>query len=149
MNSAINYIILIIVLYSIWTIIMEAISKKYSSCFCITLKIYIFAGILSLIFMYFHTKHDCQHHDSIKDIFNMPIVILIGLILIACASLMGNKYWLKAVNTTNSGFVVGLTNIYIVIVALLSVFLFNSKINKYNYLGIFTIIGGTYLLTKK
>jgi len=149
MNSAINYIILIIVLYSIWTIIMEAISKKYSSCFCITLKTYIFAGIIALIFMYFHTKHDCQHHDSIKDIFNMPIVILIGLVLIACASLMGNKYWLKAVNTTNSGFVVGLTNIYIVIVALLSVFLFNTKMNNYNYLGIFTIIGGTYLLTKK
>ena len=70
--------------------------QKYSSCFCITLKTYIFAGVIALILMYFHVKNDCNHHDSLKDIINMPIMVLIGIVLIACASLLGNKLWLKA-----------------------------------------------------
>ena len=148
MNSGINYIILIIVLYTIWTILMEAISKNYSSCFCIILKINIFAGLLALILLYFHTKKECKHHHSIKEIFNMPYIILFGLVLIAMTSVICNKYWLKAVKTTNSGYVVGLSNIHVVIVAILSVFLFKTKMNKHNYLGIVAIIGGSYLLTK-
>ena len=147
MNSAISYIVIIIVLYSIWTIIMEAISKNYSSCFCITLKIYIFAGIISLILMYFHVKNDCKHHDTIKDIIKTPLIILIALIFISLI-IISNKYWLQAVTYTNSGFVSALSNGYIIIVAILSAFLFKSKIKKLHYFGILAIIGGSYLLTK-
>ncbi len=148
MNSVISYIVIIIVLYSMWTIIMEAISKNYSSCFCITLKTYIFAGIMALILMYFHVKNDCKHHDTLKDIINTPIIIIIGLILVSLVIIISNKYWLKAVTQSNSGFVSALSNVYIVIVAILSAFLFKSKIKQQHYFGILAIVGGSYLLTK-
>ena len=142
------HIIIIIVLTSLWTIIIEAISKNYSSCFCITLKTYIFAGIISMILMYFHIKNDCKHHHTFKDIINTPIIIIIGIILISLIIIIINKYWLKAVKHTNSGFVSAFSNLYIVIVAILSAFLFKSKIKQKQYLGILTIIVGSYLLIK-
>ena len=148
MNSVLYYIIIIIVLYSIWTIIMEAISKKYSSCFCITLKTYIFAGVLAIILLYFHIKNGCKHHESLLDITKTPLIILASLILVAMTSLMSNRYWLKAVNKANSGYVVAMTNIYIVVVAILSVYFFKTKIKPTQYLGMLIIMGGCYLLTK-
>lgn len=148
MNTSLYYIILIIVMYAIWTIIIEAISKKYSNCFCITLKIYIFAGVISLLLMYFHIKNGCTHHESLTEISQMPISVLLGILLIAIMSIMANRYWIKAVETTNSGYVSALTSTNIVIVAILSAFFFKSKITRQNYLGILAIIGGTYLLVK-
>lgn len=149
MNTSLYYIILIIVIYAIWTIIIEAIAKKYSNCFCITLKIYIFAGVISLLLMYFHTKNGCKHHESLNEIIKTPFIVLLGIILIALMTIMANRYWIKAVENTNSGYVTALTSTNIIIVAILSAFLFKSKITKQDYLGIFAIIGGTYLLVKQ
>ena len=148
MNSVTYYIILIIVMYAIWTIIIEAISKKYSNCFCITLKIYIFAGVIALLLMHYHVKNGCSHHESLTEIAQMPIAVLLGILLIAIMSIMANRYWIKAVENTNSGYVSALTSINIVIVAILSAFLFKSKITRQHYFGILAIIGGTYLLVK-
>ena len=148
MNNVTYYIILIIVMYALWTIILEGISKKYSTCFCITLKIYIFAGVISLLLMYFHVKNGCKHHESLMEIAQMPLTILIGLLLIAIMSIMTNKYWIKAIEDKNAGYVTALTSTYIIIVAIASAFLFKSKITRQHYLGILAIIGGTYLLVK-
>jgi drug/metabolite transporter (DMT)-like permease len=148
MNTGLYYIILIIIMYAIWSIMIEAITKKYSNCFCITLKIYIFAGAIALLLMYFHVKNGCTHHESLTQLANMPAIILLGILLISLMSILSNRYWIKAVENTNSGYVSALTSINIIIVAILSAFLFKSNITKMNYLGILTIIGGTYLLVK-
>ena len=148
MNKSLYYIILIIVMYAIWAIIIEGISKKYSNCFCITLKIYIFAGVIALLLMHYHVKNGCSHHESLTEIAQMPFVVLLGILLIAIMGIISNRYWIKVVETTNSGYVSALTSINIIIVAILSAFLFKSKITRQHYLGIFAIIGGTYLLVK-
>lgn len=149
MNTSLYYIILIIVMYAMWTIIIEAISKNYSNCFCITLKIYIFAGIISLLLMYFHTKNGCKHHESITEIAKMPMIILLAIILLGFMTILANRYWIKAVEDTNSGYVAALASVNIIIVAILSAFLFKSKITKQHYIGILAILGGTYLLVRK
>jgi drug/metabolite transporter (DMT)-like permease len=148
MNSVTYYIILIIVMYALWTIILEGISKKYSTCFCITLKIYIFAGVIALLLMHYHVKNGCSHHESLTEIAKMPISVLVGILLIAIMSIMANKYWIKAIEDKNAGYVSALTSTYIIIVAIASAFLFKSKITRQHYFGILAIIGGTYLLVK-
>jgi drug/metabolite transporter (DMT)-like permease len=146
MEHWIYNIAIIIVLYSIWALGLELLSKKYSSCECLSLQTYIFAGTIALILLLFHIKKGCTHYKSISDIKNTPLLILIGLIIIACAIVMANRHWYQAVNKVNSGFISATTSTYIVLVTFASAYLYRTKISTKQYIGIATILGGTFLL---
>jgi len=77
-----------------------------------------------------------------------PKILLIGLIIIAFVIILANRTWVKAVSQSNAGFVSAISNTYIVIVTILSAYLFKTEIKPIQYLGIGAIIGGCYLLAK-
>ncbi len=146
MEHWIYNIFIIIILYSIWALGLELLSKKYSNCECLSLQTYIFAGIIASVVMYFHIKKGCTQYKSISDVKNTPLLVLIGIIIIACAIVTANRHWYKAVNKVNSGFISATTSTYIILVTLASSYLYRTKISFKQYIGIGTILGGTYLL---
>lgn len=148
MKSWIYNILYIIILYAVWALGMEIIVKKYTNCTCISLQTYMFAGLFALILFCNHIKNGCPHYKSINDIIKAPKGIIIWLIIISLAIIFANQSWLKAVKRTNSGFVSAITNSYIVIVTIISAYLFNTKITPIQYTGIASIIGGCYLLSR-
>lgn len=146
MEHWIYNIIIIIVLYSIWALGLELLSKKYSSCECLSLQTYIIAGVIATIIMLFHIKKGCTNYKSISDVKNTPLLVLIGVIIIACAIVMANRHWYQAVSKVNSGLISATTSTYIILVTLVSAYLYRTKITAKQYIGIGTILGGTYLL---
>lgn len=148
MESWVYYTFSIIILYAIWAIGMEILVKKYKSCACISLQTYMFAGLIAFILFYYHIKNGCDHYNNVSDIFSAPKILLIGLIIVAFVIILANRTWVKAVSVSNAGFVSAISNSYVVIVTLLSAYLFKTKIKPLQYLGIGAIIGGCYLLSK-
>lgn len=148
MESWIYNILFIIILYAVWALGMEIIVKKYTNCTCISLQTYMFAGLFASILFCNHIRNGCHHYKSINDIIRTPKGIIFWLIIISLAIIIANQSWVKAVKQTNSGFVSAITNSYIVIVTIISAYLFNTKIKTIQYVGIASIIGGCYLLTK-
>ena len=148
MEGLVYYTFSIIILYAIWAIGMEIIVKKYTNCACISLQTYIFAGLISFILFYYHIKKGCDHYHCVSDIFSAPKLLLVGLIIVAFVIILANITWIKAVSLSNAGLVSAISNSYIVIVTLLSAYLFKTKIKPLQYLGISAIIGGCYLLTR-
>jgi drug/metabolite transporter (DMT)-like permease len=148
MEAWVYHTFTIIILYAIWAIGMEILVKKYSNCACISLQTYIFAGIIASILFYHHIQKGCVHYKCVSDIMSAPRVLLIGLIIVSFVIIMANRTWIKAVSLSNSGFVSAVSSTYIVIVTLLSAYLFKTKVKPIQYLGIGLIVGGCYLLAK-
>lgn len=148
MEGWVYYTFSIIILYAIWALGMEILVKKYKNCACISLQTYIFAGIIAFILFYYHIKKGCDHYHCVSDIFSAPKILLIGLIIVAFVIILANRTWTKAVSLSNAGFVSAISNSYVVIVTILSAYLFKTKIKPLQYLGIGSIIGGCYLLSR-
>jgi uncharacterized membrane protein len=148
MTNSLNNIFIIIILYSIWALGLELLSKKYSQCECLSLQTYIFAGTIASIFLFFHIKKGCNHYKNISDITKTPIKVLLCIVIISIAIVWANRAWYKAVNKTNSGFVSALTSSYIILVAIISAHMYRTKIKMSQYIGIGSIITGCYLLSK-
>ena len=138
----------IIILYAVWALGMEIVVKKYTTCTCISLQTYMFAGLFALVLFCNHIKSGCPHYKSLSDIVKAPKVIIFWLIIVSLAIILANRSWIKAVKDTNSGFVSAITNSYIVIVTIISAYLFNTKITTIQYAGIASIVAGCYLLSK-
>ena len=148
MEHWIYNIFIIIVLYSIWALGLELLSKKYSRCECLSLQTYIFAGVMAMILLLFHIKKGCKHYKSIKDFKNTPLIILLGLVIISSAIVWANRQWYQAVNKVNSGIISATTSTYIILVTIVSAYLYRTKISTKQYIGIGTILGGIFLLVK-
>ena len=148
MDHWIYNVALIIILYSVWALGLELLSKKYSTCECLSLQTYIFAGLIALIILFFHIKKGCNHYKSITDIKKTPMIILIGLVVIALTIVLANRVWYKAVSKVNSGVLAAVTNSYIILVAIASAYLYRTKIKTTQYIGIGCIMFGSYMLTK-
>lgn len=57
-----------------------------------------------------------------------------------------NRQWYQAVNKVNSGIISATTSTYIILVTIVSAYLYRTKISTKQYFGIGTILVGTYLL---
>ena len=148
MKPWIYNIIIIVILYSIWSLGLEFLSKQYTNCECMSMQTYIFAGIIATIMLILHINNGCENYKKINDIAKMPMIIFICLTIIAIAIVWANKAWYKAVNHVNSGFVSAMSSSYIIIVTIISAYLFRTKITKEQYIGIGLMMGGCYLLAK-
>ena len=148
MQEWLKYSIYLIILYTIWTIIFEYIVKKHTSCFCITLKTYIIAGILAFIYLIYHIKHNCKHFNNLSDIKNISSVLLLLIVFMALCVLITNKLWINALDhNVNAGYIGSISNMYIILVTIISAYLFNSNITKKNIFGIIIMITGAYLIS--
>lgn len=148
MANPLHNIFIIVILYSVCALGLELLSKTYSKCECLSLQTYIFAGTIASILLFFHIRKGCEHYKNMTDIINTPSKVMICIVIIALAIVWANRAWYKAVNHTNSGFVSALTNSYIVLVAIASAYLYRTSISISQYIGIGSIIVGSYLLTK-
>lgn len=77
MNSKIiNSIIVLIILYLIF--VLYAKLTENHNCFCIKLKISILIGIISLVYLLYHTKYVCHEiHEPIMFDKDTKIIILL------------------------------------------------------------------------
>ena len=122
MHLWIKYSILIAILYTLWTILWEFLIKNNKSkCYCLSLKVYVIAGIIAFLFLIFHIKSNCTNHENIIDIFKEPKSIYVIFIVISICILISNYFWVKAIElNTNSGYITTIANLSAIIITLFS-----------------------------
>jgi uncharacterized membrane protein len=148
MEPWIKYSVLIAVFYTLWTILWEFLIKKNSSkCFCLSLKVYIMAGVIAFLFLIFHVKNKCDNHDTISDIFKEKKSVYVLFVIIAICMLLANYFWIKAVNTDkNVGYISSIANLYVIMVTLFSAYKYSYKVTIKHVIGILIILFGTHLI---
>ena len=134
MQLWIKYSIFIAIIYAIWTILWELLIKKNKSeCYCQSLKVYIIAGIVAFLFLVYHIKNKCEHHNNITDIFKESTSIYILFIAISICIMISNYYWVQAVQlNTNAGYITTIANFSVIIITLFSAYKYSYKINLKN-----------------
>jgi uncharacterized membrane protein len=148
MEEWLMYSLIVVIIYTVWTILYEEILKKHDDCACMPLKMYMIVGILALIYFIYHVKHECKHGDKIThSLKSTNSKVFIYISIIAVFVLLSNRFLLKAiVDKGNSGYVYSITNMYIIMVTILSAYLYNTKIEKKHIIGIVAIIFGSGVL---
>jgi len=148
MELWIKYSIFIAVLYTLWTILWEVLIKKNKEkCHCLSLKVYVMVGIVAFLYLIFHIKYKCNHHEKISDIFKESKSIYLLFIVIAICILISNYYWVKAVETDiNAGYVSTISNLSVIIVTLFSAYKYSYKITLKHIIGIFITLYGAHLV---
>jgi len=148
MQLWLKYSIFIAVLYTLWTILWELLIKKSKSkCYCQSLKVYIVAGIIAFLFLIFHIKSNCGHHEKISDIFKESKSIYILFIVISVCILISNYFWVKAIELdTNAGYITTIANLSVIVITLFSAYKYSYKIKLKHIIGIFITIYGAHLV---
>ena len=147
MYSWVYYSLLIIIIYTIWTVTYEVIIKNHDNCLCVPLKMYIITGIFAVLFYLYHINTECKHGNTINIFNTTSIKVILMLAFISFLILLSNRYWLKAlIKKGNSGYVAALTNTYIILVTFISAYMYNNSIEKQHVAGIFAIIIGSAML---
>ena len=148
MEEWLIYSLIVVIIYTVWTMLYEEVVKKHDDCLCMPLKMYILVGIFAVFFLFYHVKNECKHGTDIKNTIqstNLKSLLYIGLIAILI--LMANRFLLKAIlDKGNSGYVYSVTNMYIIIVTVLSAYFYNTEIKKKHIFGILTILVGSGIL---
>jgi hypothetical protein len=74
MNKIVEKSILVIILFIIVYFTFKyynSILKLHTDCFCISLKVYVIVGILSILYLLYHAKYHChKYHEKPFDLFN-------------------------------------------------------------------------------
>lgn len=148
MQIWIKYSILIAIIYTLWTILWEILLKNSKSkCFCRSLKVYIIAGVISFLFLIYHIKNNCNHHNTISDIFKESKSAYALFFVIAICSLLSNYFWVKAIKTdTNSGYITTITNLSVILITLFSAYKYSYKITLKHVIGIIITLFGAHLV---
>jgi drug/metabolite transporter (DMT)-like permease len=144
------YSLIVVIIYTLWTLLYEQIIKKQDDCFCMPLKIYMIVGILAFLFFLYHVKNECKHACTIKENI-MEKTSFKGysyIFIIAILILLSNRFILNAIiDKGNSGYVYSIANTYIIVVTLISAYMSNTTINKKDIIGIFAILTGTTIIS--
>ena len=143
------YSLLIMFIYTIWTIMQEYIVKNHDDCFCVNYKIYIVAGLISFIYLMYHLKsHECTHSKTLmgtikySNIKVWSIILFISILIIIVA-----KYWVLAViDNGNSGYVTAITSISIIFITLYSYYTSNDNISSTKLMGVIIMLIGTGMI---
>ncbi len=148
MELWIKYSILIAVIYTLWTILWEFLLKKSKSkCYCHSLKVYIMAGIVAFLFLIYHIKTKCDHHNKISDIFKESKLIYTLFIVISICILISNYFWVKAIELdTNAGYITTITNLSVIVITLFSAYKYSYKITFKHVIGIIITLFGAHLV---
>lgn len=148
MQEWIKYSILIAVLYTLWTVFWEFLIKKNkSTCYCLSLKVYIMAGVIAFLFLIYHVKTSCEYHEKISDIFKEPKSIYILFIVISICILISNYCWVKAISfDTNAGYITTIANLSVVVITIISAYKYSYKITLKHVLGILVTLYGAHLV---
>ena len=148
MKSWFIYGFIIAIIYAIWSILIEDVTKKNKNCLCITLYIYILVGIISLIYLFYHSMHECHHGSNMKDNllqFNKSSILkIISVSFLVITSFILLNYCFK--NDINVLNVYAMSNLYIVFFALYGAVILSNKLSIVNIIGISMVIGGIALL---
>ncbi len=148
MEEWLVYSLIVVIIYTVWTLLYEEIVKKHDDCACMPLKMYMIVGVLALIFFIYHVKHECKHGDKISScIKSTNTKVFIYISVIAIFILLSNRFLLKAIiEKGNSGYVYSITNMYIIMVTILSAYLYNTKVERKHMIGIAAILVGSGIL---
>ena len=148
MQLWLKYSILIAVIYTLWTILWEFLLKKSKSkCYCHSLKVYIMAGVIAFLFLIYHIKTKCEHHENIIDIFKESKSIYALFIVISICILISNYYWVKAIELdTNAGYITTIANLSVIVITLFSAYKYSYKIKLKHIIGIFVTLYGAHLV---
>jgi|SRR3989344_1580242 len=85
---------------------------------------------------------------STKTSIKITFFMLILLIIAAVFSLLGNYFQVKAVNDApNPGYAITLQSTSLILITILSIFLFKSSFSWVKLVGILVVIFGSYLLS--
>lgn len=148
MQLWLKYSILIAVIYTLWTILWEFLIKKSKSkCYCNSLKVYVIAGIIAFVFLIYHIKTKCKHHENITDIFKESKSIYTLFFFISLCILISNYLWVKALKLyINAGYITTITNLSVIIITLFSAYKYSYKIKLKHIIGIFVTLYGAHLV---
>jgi hypothetical protein len=93
MNKIVENSILVIILFIIVYFSFKYYNnllKLHTDCFCVSLKVYVIVGLLSLLYLIYHAKYHChKYHENSLDLFNggqKVWLISIGLSLLVLFS---------------------------------------------------------------
>lgn len=142
------YGLIIAIMYALWSVLLENVSKNNKNCLCLILYIYILVGIISFIYLLYHIKYNCCHGTNLKDNlsnFDRSSIfkIIIVSFLIFISFIIINICFKKNINIVN---VYAMSNLYIVLLLLYIVFTTDKSLNLKEIGGIIMIVGGLALL---
>ena len=148
MELWIKYSIGIAVLYTLWTLLWEFLVKENKSkCYCLSLKVYIMAGIIAFLFLIYHVKSKCDHHDTFSDIFKETKSMYLIFIIIAICILISNYYWVKAIQSDiNIGYITTIANLSVIIITIYSAYKYSYKLTFKHIIGILITLFGAHLV---